>query len=112
MISIRSVKGTVAVFDETSTYLEPAAPGMVLKAGRNYLVVSDGKSEATITKDGKSTVVSPGEWYVINKKGKVLKGKHTEKGNVKLFLGRIWAAIARENPELNLPMNATIGVRG
>lgn len=112
MISIRSVQGNVAVFDETTSYLEPAAPGMVLKAGRNYLIVSDGKSEATITKDGKSTVVAPGEWYVVTGKGKVRKGEHREKGNVKLFFGRLWAKIARENPELNLSRNATIGVRG
>jgi len=112
MISIRSVRGEVAVFDQTSAYLEPAVAGMVLQSGRNYLIASDGKSEATIMKDGTSTKVSPGEWYVVTRQGKVRQGKHRERGTVKLFFGRLWAMIAKDNPDLNLPGNATIGVRG
>ena len=112
MIIIRNVRGDVAVFDQTASYLQPAVPGLQLQPGHHYLVATDGKSEATILKDGGTTTVAPGEWYVVTKNGEVRKGKHRERGDLKLFIGRIWAMIARENQELNLPGNATIGVRG
>ena len=112
MISIRSVKGDVAVFDQTNGYLQPAVPGLVLQHGKNYLVACGENSEATIMKAGKATNVAPGEWYVVTRQGIVRQGKHRERGTVKLFIGRVWALIARDNPELNLPGNAVIGVRG
>ena len=112
MISIQSVRGDVAVFDQTTSYLQPAAPGMVLQSGRNYLVASDGKSEATIMKDGTASRVAPGEWYVVTRQGKVRQGKHREVGEVKLFIGRIWAKIAGDNKDLDLPGNVAVGIRG
>lgn len=112
MIIIRNVRGNVALFDQTASYLQPAIPGLQLQPGHDYLVATDGGSEATILKGGTVTTVAPGEWYLVTKRGEVRKGKHRERGELRLFIGRLWALVARENKDLNLTGNATIGVRG
>ncbi len=112
MITIRSVTGDVAVLDQTTSYMETAVAGMVLKSGRHYLIASDGKSEAMIISDGMATKLSPGEYYLVTKDGKVRQGKHRERGNAKLFFGRLWAMIARDHKDLDLPGNVAVGIRG
>ena len=112
MISIRSVKGDVAVFDQTTGYLEAAVPGLVLENGRNYVVACGSNSDVTILTAGKPTKVNAGEWYVVTRQGVVRQGKHREKGTVKLFFGRLWAMIAKDHPELDFPGNVAVGIRG
>ena len=114
MITIRSVIGEVAVFDQTLGYAQSAVAGMQLTPGHNYLVVPvKEKAEATLVGFGKTTKLAYGEYYVITRNGEIRQGKHREKSSTRLFFGRLWAFICKEHEDLKLPQtNAAIGVRG
>jgi len=112
MITIQSVRGDVALLDQTSSYLQPALAGMVLQPGHDYLIACGQGTEATLLNLGERTRVGPGEWYVVTRRGVVRKGQHHEMGHARLFFGRLWAMIARDNPDLGLSGNVAVGIRG
>ncbi len=102
MIQITTVQGDVLVEDAKKGYTEMAQSGMTLDTMGNYLIATTQTSRADIMANGQLIKLGPSSFLRI-RGDRTWWEKHTESltaGNVKLFLGRIWARLARDHPDL------------
>ena len=113
MIEITVIQGDVLVEDRMKGYSEMAWDGMTLDEGGNYLIVTTPTSRADVTIDGKVVNLPPSSFMRI-RGDRSWWERHKEQwsGDSKLFLGRLWARLARDPREQPGGSNASIGVRG
>jgi hypothetical protein len=111
MIRITNVQGDVIVDDQKLRYRAPAHIGMTLSLNGDYLIVTTPTSRAEFDIDGQPMKLGPSSFLRV-RGNRSWWQKHGEPftGDVKLFVGKVWARVARERPDDG--PNVGVGVRG
>ncbi len=101
MMQITTVQGNVLVEDRKKGYTEMARSGMTLDALGDYLIATTPTSRAQLMVNGQTVELPPSSFLRIGR-GRTLSERHNESwtGDVKLFVGKIWARLARDYPDL------------
>jgi len=88
-----------------------ATPGLKLGPGE-YVIATTAKSRAMLLVNGQKVELGPNSFLRVHG-SKAAADAHREhyRGDMQLFLGRIWAKVARKK-ELTDTANAVVGVRG
>lgn len=113
MIKFLEVHGEVLVEDVIGGYNQMAEAGLELSPLGNYLIATTETSSAKILIHGHPLDLQKSSFLRVHG-DQVRKDRHTALwgGNVKLFLGRIWAFIDNDNRWSDDGANAAVGVRG
>jgi hypothetical protein len=100
MIQIMMAQGDVLVEDKKKAYTQMARPGMMLDEGGNYLIATTATSRAQIMVNGQLIKLEPSSFLRL-RGDQSWWDRHTEhwRGDAKLFLGRLWARVAKIAPD-------------
>ncbi len=112
MIRIVVVRGDVLVDDASSHYSQMATAGLELPTSGNYLIATTQNSSATLLLNGKAFNLGPNSFMRV--RGDLTWwARHQQywSRDVRLFVGQLWAKIAKD-PREEHTANAAVGVRG
>jgi len=114
MINITMVNGDVLVEDRKNCSTQMARTGMKLATPGNYLIATTPTSRADIMLDGQLVKLPPGSFLRVLPDQRTRWESHKEAwtGDAKLYLGKIWARLARDSRDPYAGRNAVVGVRG